>query len=237
MLERSNESTGRGELKRRLQAPGIFLHTIWVQSCHISQPLLSPKGENNLLSTDDSCLAVTPLEQKWFNLCWCWRPRKEETTSYNQILQTHLTYCHIHGIEDISIRLSPKLISHPGPRHPVVQVCWWTYSIFSTCLMHAKGNKSCTKHSTQGHTNTKTWLMEEKKEENNVMHWSIWSRENQEPQGFTDVSDIKMKHPLSCFISVSWNSYSIRDNKMVHFPCCLRKFLGGKIPAPVSPKY
>jgi len=47
-----------------------------------------------------------------------------------------------------------------------------THSMVSTCLMQAKGNKSCTKHNTQGHMSTKTWLMEEKKEENKVMYWS-----------------------------------------------------------------
>lgn len=78
---------------------------------------------------------IAALEQKWIILCWCWCPREQETSSYNQILQTHLTQCHLHGIEDISIHLLSKFLTHPGSRYPIAWVAWGTHSGFIACLM------------------------------------------------------------------------------------------------------
>lgn len=73
-------------------------------------------------------------------------------------------------MEDISIHLLLKFVSHPGTRHPIARVPRQTPSMISACLTRAKGNEFCKKQSTQGHISTKTWLMEEKKEESKVMY-------------------------------------------------------------------
>lgn len=82
-----------------------------------------------------SCLAVAPLEEKWIVLYWCWCPRQQETSSYNQILQTHLTHCHLHGMENISICLPLNFITHPETRHPIAGVPRDT--LHSQCLPNA----------------------------------------------------------------------------------------------------